>query len=127
MIREALSNFFSNALEAVDEGGQISIDATWEGEFVSVRINDNGAGIPADELEHLFEPFHTTKAHGQGLGLFAAKHILEMHQGSVEIQSSEGSGATVIVKLPVAVAETEASPLDGDSAAESTGSLPVER
>ena len=127
LIREALSNFFSNALEAVDEGGQISIDATWEGEFVSVRINDNGVGIPADELEHLFEPFHTTKAHGQGLGLFAAKHILEMHQGSVEIQSSEGSGATVIVKLPVAVAETESGPLDGDATAESTGSLPVER
>ena len=127
LIREALSNFFSNALEAVEEGGKISIDATWEGDFVAVRINDDGIGIPSDELKHLFEPFHTTKPQGQGLGLFAAKHILEMHQGSVEIQSSEGSGATVIVKLPVAVAEKEVKSLEGDRSEESIGSLPVER
>lgn len=105
LIREALSNFFSNSLEAVEEGGQISIDASRDGEFVAVKISDDGAGIPADELEHLFEPFHTTKPQGQGLGLFAAKHILEMHQGTVEIQSSDGSGATVIVRLPVAGTE----------------------
>ena len=127
LIREALSNFFSNALEAVEEGGKISIDATWEGEFVAVRINDNGMGIPSDELKHLFEPFHTTKSQGQGLGLFAAKHILEMHQGSVEIQSSEGSGATVIVKLPVAVAEIEVDSFEDDRAEENIGSLPVEK
>ena len=127
LIREALSNFFSNALEAVEEGGQISIDATREGEFVAVRISDNGVGIPSDEFEHLFEPFHSTKSQGQGLGLFAAKHILEMHQGSVEIQSSEGSGATVTVKLPIAESEMEVSSFGSDRAGESTGSLPAKR
>ena len=127
MIREALSNFFSNALEAVDEGGQIGIDASCEGEFVVVRISDDGVGIPSEELDHLFEPFHTTKPQGQGLGLFAAKHILEMHQGTVEIQSTNGSGATVIVKIPEAAAQVGVSPFEDELVGESTGILPAER
>ena len=127
LIREALSNFFSNAFDAVDEGGQINIDATQEGKFVAVRISDDGVGIPQEELEHLFEPFHTTKAQGQGLGLFAAKHILEMHQGNVEIQSSSGSGATVIVKLPVAGNGVAVNSIEDELVEESTGTLPVER
>lgn len=127
LIREALSNFFSNALEAVDEGGQIGIDASCEGEFVVVRISDDGVGIPSDELDHLFEPFHTTKPQGQGLGLFAAKHILEMHQGTVEIQSTNGSGATVIVKIPEAAAQVGVSPFEDELVGESTGILPAER
>ena len=114
-------------MEAVEEGGQISIDVAREGEFVAVRISDDGVGIPSDELEHLFEPFHTTKPQGQGLGLFSAKHIFEMHQGAVEIQSSKGSGATVIVKIPVAAAEVEFSSLEDGLLEESTGSPPGER
>ncbi|MDA0264420.1 MAG: HAMP domain-containing sensor histidine kinase [Chloroflexi bacterium] len=126
LIREALSNFFSNALEAVEEGGQVSIDATREGDFVAVRISDDGVGIPTDQLEHLFEPFHTTKSHGQGLGLFAAKHILEMHQGSVDIQSSNGSGATVTVRLPMASDEPVVNPIEEPMAAENIGTQPVQ-
>ena len=127
LIREGLSNFFCNSLEAVEEGGMISIDVAREDDFVAVRITDDGVGIPPDVLKHLFEPFHTTKSHGQGLGLFAAKHIFEMHQGTVEIQSSKGSGATVIVKIPVAAAEVVFSSIEEELIEESTGSLPVER
>jgi len=85
LIREALSNFFSNATDATDvtdavgEDGEINVEAGHEGEFVTVKIIDNGVGISLDELKHLFQPFHTTKPHGQGLGLFASRHILEMH------------------------------------------------
>ncbi len=127
LIREALSNFFSNALEAVDEGGHISIDVAQEDEFLAVMISDDGVGIPSDQLELLFEPFHTTKSEAQGLGLFAAKHILEMHQGTVEIQSSKGSGATVIIKFPVAAPEVTLSSLEDELLEESSGGLPVER
>ena len=127
LIREALSNLFSNALEAVDEGGHISIDVAQEDEFLAVMISDDGVGIPSDQLELLFEPFHTTKSEAQGLGLFAAKHILEMHQGTVEIQSSKGSGATVIIKFPVAAPEVTLSSLEDELLEESSGGLPVER
>ncbi|PKB71341.1 MAG: hypothetical protein BZY87_05660 [SAR202 cluster bacterium Io17-Chloro-G6] len=127
LIREALSNFFSNSLEAVDEGGHINIAVAPEGEFLAVMISDDGVGIPSDQLERLFEPFHTTKSESQGLGLFAAKHIIEMHQGTVEIQSSKGSGATVIVKFPVAAPEISFSSLEDELLEESSGGLPVER
>ena len=127
LIREALSNFFSNALEAVEDGGQIGIDARLEDEFISVKISDNGVGIPPDVLKHLFQPFHTTKPNGQGLGLFASKHILEMHRGSVEIQSSKGSGSTVKIKLPVVGPEEAVNPFEDEPSAVSTGSLPVKK
>ena len=127
LIREALSNFFSNAMDAVDEGGQIGIEAKNDGEFVSVRISDDGVGIPPGELKLLFQPFHTTKPHGQGLGLFAAKHILEMHRGSVEIQSSRGLGSTVIVKLPMVGPEIPVNPFEEESSEARNGSLPVEK
>ena len=57
-------------------------------------------GIPQEMKEHLFEPFYSSKLNGTGLGLFAAKHILEMHQGSVEVESTEGHGTSVTVTLP---------------------------
>jgi len=127
LIREGLSNLFSNSLEAVEEGGLISIEVTTEGEFVAVSISDDGVGIALEELEHLFAPFYTTKPQGQGLGLFAAKHIFEMHQGSVEIQSSKGTGVTVIVKIPAAPPEVVFDPVDDAVLKESAGGMPVER
>ena len=117
LIREALSNFFSNALEAVEDGGRIGIEASCDGEFVPVKISDDGSGISEDEMKHLFEPFHTTKPKGQGLGLFAAKHILEMHRGSVEVQSSKGVGSTVLVRLPLVGAEEITDPFEREPAA----------
>ncbi len=127
LIREALSNFFSNAMDAVEDGGRIGVEATRDGEYVVVKISDNGIGIPSGEMEHLFEPFHTTKPNGQGLGLFAAKHILEMHRGSVEMQSSLGVGSTVIVKLPLVGPDVPVNPFEEEPSEVNTGSLPVER
>ena len=116
LIREALSNFFANAMDAVDDGGWIGVEATHDGEHLVVKISDDGVGIPSGELKHLFEPFHTTKPNGQGLGLFAAKHILEMHRGSVEMQSSQGEGTTVIVTLPLVGPEVPVNPFEEELA-----------
>jgi signal transduction histidine kinase len=102
LIREALSNIFSNAIEAVEEGQVININLSRVNGSVVGRVDDNGAGIPADVMAHLFEPFYSGKPNGQGLGLFAARHIVEMHDGSIEIKSDEGEGTTVTISLPVA-------------------------
>jgi len=112
LIREALSNFFANAMDAVDDGGRISVEAIRDGDNVSVKIIDNGMGIPTGDLIHLFEPFHTTKPHDQGLGLFAAKQILEMHRGGVEMQSAQGVGSTVTVTLPLIGPEAPVNPFE---------------
>ena len=100
LIREAFSNIFSNSMEAVEDGGQIEVSATRVNGSVVVRISDDGVGIAQEKMARLFEPFRTTKPNGHGLGLFAAKHILEMHEGSVEVDSVEGQGTTVTLSLP---------------------------
>ena len=104
-------------MDAMDAGGRIGVEVAREGEYVVVKISDDGVGIPAGEMKHFFEPFHTTKPDGQGLGLFAAKHILEMHQGSVEMQSYQGVGFTVIVKLPLVGPEVPVNPFEEELAA----------
>ena len=64
------------------------------------HITDNGAGIPDDKIAHLFEPFYSTKPDGHGLGLFAARHILDMHPGSIRVSSEKGRETCVTVVLP---------------------------
>ena len=66
-----------------------------------IATSADGDGIPERIMEHLFEPFQSTKDHGSGLGIFAAKHILEMHRGSMDIKSERGQGTTVTITLPV--------------------------
>ena len=115
LIREALSNIFSNSMDAVEEGGIISIRTSQVDGEVVLRVSDNGAGIPEARLARLFEPFYSTKPNGQGLGLFAATHIVEMHQGSVAIESVEGAGTCVTVRLPALLPAEEASEYPSDT------------
>ena len=110
LIREAFSNIFSNAMDAVDsEEALVSVGASRVNGAVVIRITDNGAGIPDESMAHLFEPFHTTKANGNGVGLFAAKHILEMHQGSLEVVRGGGKGTCVTMTLPAVNSPGESS------------------
>ena len=81
-------------------GGTIAIHAARVNGSVVMRISDNGPGIPDETLPHLFQPFFTTKPNGYGLGLFACKHIFEMHHGSVDVESERGSGTVVVLSLP---------------------------
>ena len=107
LLREGLSNIFANAMEAVSDGGTISINARRVNGSVEVRIADDGAGVPQEIKDHLFEPFHSTKPGGSGLGLFAAKHIMEMHHGTVEIETESGHGTCVTLTIPAIATETE--------------------
>ena len=107
LLREAFYNIFSNAMEAVVEGGLITVSASRANGSVVVRISDDGEGIPQQVLDHLFEPFQSTKPNGSGLGIFAAKHILEMHRGSMEIETEKGRGTSVTVTLPAHPSQNE--------------------
>lgn len=103
LIREALSNIYCNALEATKEGSLISTSAHSMGGHVVVRIRDDGVGISEAAKAHLFEPFQSTKANGTGLGMFASRHILELHRGSLTVESERGRGTTVTITLPAMV------------------------
>ena len=69
--------------------------------YLEIRIKDTGVGIPEDALERLFEPFHTTKRGGMGLGLTISSRIIEQHGGSINVESESGIGTTFIVRLPI--------------------------
>ena len=101
-------NIVSNAIKYTPDGGRIDIAAGADKESVWVRVQDNGIGIPKQDLPRLFERFYrvdkarSRESGGTGLGLSIAKEILNQHQGRIEIDSVYGSGTTVTISLPAA-------------------------
>jgi two-component system sensor histidine kinase HydH len=103
-LRQVFLNLVLNAIQAQPQGGAITITGRKErkagGDWLVIRVSDMGPGMKPRDLARAFEPFHTTKEKGSGLGLFSVKRIVEAHKGRVAIDSAPGSGTTVEVKLP---------------------------
>jgi two-component system sensor histidine kinase QseC len=78
----------------------VNIDSATAESEVIIRISDNGPGIPAEEREHVFELFVSSRAGGLGLGLAVVKEIIQMHQGSVIVEDSPLGGAQFCIRLP---------------------------
>jgi len=103
----ALSNIMKNAVTFTNEGGEIVIRGEQQPDYVKVSVKDNGIGIPAADLPHVFERFyqvedHLTRRHGgMGLGLSVAKVMVEMHGGRIWAESEEGNGSIFSFILPV--------------------------
>ena len=102
-ITQVLLNLFYNAIEAMDTGGTLTIQTEYlsASEVVCVRIQDDGPGIPAEDIPMLFDPFYTTKQKGTGLGLYISQKILAEHHGSIEVDANLEIGTAFIVSLPV--------------------------
>lgn len=102
-----LSNLVKNAITFTNEGGHVTIRASLESEFVKVSVEDNGVGIPAKDLTHIFDRFYQVESHltrrhgGMGLGLSVAKVMIEMHGGRIWVESMEGIGSTFTFLLPL--------------------------
>ena len=105
LIHQVLWNLFVNSLDAMPDGGQIKIMVRKATLFlrdaVEIVISDTGTGIPSHELDKIFEPFHTTKTEGTGLGLSMVQRIIDDHGGAVDVKSKERKGTTFYIKLPV--------------------------
>jgi signal transduction histidine kinase len=103
-LRQVLVNLLSNALDAMEPQGVLSIEVRPQNDEVRITLSDTGHGIEAPLLSHIFEPFFTTKKDsGTGLGLWVSKGIVEKHQGRLEVMSSqkdEDHGTTFVVTLP---------------------------
>ncbi|MBD1400670.1 ATP-binding protein [Pelovirga terrestris] len=101
-INQVFLNLLINAIQAIDEGGTISINTWAENEFIYIAINDNGGGIPAEKIEKIFEPFYTTKeiGVGTGLGLSIVYEIVTRHKGRIDVASKVGVGTTFTLILP---------------------------
>ena len=101
-MRIVFTNLIKNACQAMPSGGTLAIVvevSTSQQDGVTVIVKDTGAGIPADELYRIFEPFYTTKPRGLGLGLVNVKNIVEGHGGTVRVESEVGIGTTFFVRL----------------------------
>ena len=99
---QAFANLVRNALDALPECGTLCVQLERKGDDVLLRVQDDGAGIPASLLPRIFEPFFTTKADGTGLGLAYARRVVQEHGGAIECTSSPGQGTTFTVRLPAA-------------------------
>lgn len=100
-IRRLLYNLLDNALDAMPEGGTIILHTISRSDEMEVRFSDTGIGIDSDWLQHVFDPFETSKPTGSGLGLYIVKEIVTAHGGHVEIESRVDQGTTVIVRIPL--------------------------
>lgn len=104
-IRGALMNLILNAIEAMPEGGTLSIAVNQTGELVRLEIADTGPGIDEEKAKKIFEPFYTTKAQGLGLGMPYAKRIIDQHNGTISLSSRPEEGTTISITLPAAQKE----------------------
>jgi len=108
-MKQVFMNLILNAIQAMKEGGSIFIstrltakdEAANSGQFVQVEVRDTGVGIPADNLDHIFDPFFTSKDEGSGLGLSISHQIVQEHGGYVTVASKVGVGTTFLINLPV--------------------------
>jgi PAS domain S-box-containing protein len=104
-LMQAFGNLIGNAIKFSSRGGAVTIRGTIEDSHLEVAIADTGPGITADDLPHIFEPYWSARRHskqGTGLGLYICKAILEIHAGTVSVESEVGRGTTFVVKLPLA-------------------------
>ncbi|GCL72137.1 transporter substrate-binding domain-containing protein [Paenibacillus naphthalenovorans] len=101
-MKQVFINLITNAIDAISESNvkAITFEAETEDGCTSIRIIDTGAGIPDDEMSRLFQPFHTTKRNGVGLGLYICYNILSEHGGDIDVQSVPGKGTTFTLKFP---------------------------
>lgn len=100
--RRALLNLVHNAMEAMPQGGTLTISGRQAGASSQISVSDTGRGIAHEQLGLLFTPFHTTKPEGTGLGLYVVQEVIAAHGGSVEVASEPGRGATFTITLPLA-------------------------
>ncbi len=111
-LNQVLNNLLLNAIQAMPDGGTLTVRAVNEtlgannqhrmppGDYVKMTVEDQGQGIPAENLMKIFDPYFTTKAGGSGLGLTSVYSIVKKHGGTVEVSSSTGTGTCFTVLLP---------------------------
>ncbi len=129
-VKQVFWNVSLNALQAMGDGdGELAVSTVGDDGHVHISIADTGPGMSRNQLGRIFEPFHTTRREGMGLGLAIAHRIVETHRGQIRIASQEGRGTTVTIILPLNQPPSESTPVKrvfastGDSAGPGT-SLP---
>jgi PAS domain S-box-containing protein len=99
-IQRVFTNLIRNAIDAMPQGGDLTISAAKSKGHIQINVSDTGIGVPKQIMENLGKPLQTTKAKGLGLGLAISKRIIEAHGGSLSAETAEGKGSNFTVTLP---------------------------
>jgi len=101
LMKRVLGNLVLNAVQAMPDGGRLSVMLRRKGDAAAIEVWDTGQGISEEDMKKLFTPLFTTKSRGQGFGLCVCKRFVEAHDGRIEVKSSPGKGTAVTVRLPL--------------------------
>ncbi|MCF7688926.1 MAG: PAS domain-containing protein [Cephaloticoccus sp.] len=99
-VKQIFFNVIKNAVEAMKPGGRLRIKARTDDDMVYLAFGDSGSGIKQEDFTRLFQPYHTTKVGGHGLGLMVVQRIMREHGGQIGIESKEGIGTVVTLQFP---------------------------
>jgi nitrogen fixation/metabolism regulation signal transduction histidine kinase len=100
LLHRAISNLVLNAIEAMPQGGRLTLRTRVEDGKVLIEVSDTGSGLTAEECERIFTPYYTSKKNGTGLGLAIVQSVVSDHGGRVRVQSAVGAGTTFVIELP---------------------------
>ncbi len=106
-IRRALTNLVKNAIEAMPEGGVLTVSISVLRNSALITVEDTGKGIPEEAKSNLFKPLFTTKAKGQGMGLAVTKRLIDAAKGKISYESQEGKGTKFVIRLPLQLTISE--------------------
>jgi two-component system, NtrC family, nitrogen regulation sensor histidine kinase NtrY len=101
LLHRALQNLVLNAIDAMPQGGSLTIRTAPNGDQVELSVSDSGSGLTPEECERLFTPYYTTKQHGTGLGLAIVQSVVSDHGGKISVDSKRDEGTTFTVELPI--------------------------
>jgi len=128
--KQALTNLFANARQAMPMGGELIVQVTRRGNLAEVTVTDTGVGMSPDDLEHCFDVYYSTKKGGTGLGLSTVRRIVHEHDGTITAVSEEGRGTSFTITLPLVVEihgrpdRVDATPDNVDAAPGEVGDTP---
>jgi nitrogen fixation/metabolism regulation signal transduction histidine kinase len=100
LLHRALSNLVLNAMDAMPQGGKLTLRTRQDGDHSYVEVSDTGAGLTSEECERLFTPYYTSKPHGTGLGLAIVQSVISDHGGRITVRSESGRGTIFMIELP---------------------------
>jgi signal transduction histidine kinase len=100
LLHRALSNLVLNAMDAMPDGGRLTLRTRSDHELVIIEVRDSGTGMTREECERIFTPYYTSKQHGTGLGLAIVQSVVSDHGGRITVRSEPGRGTTFVIELP---------------------------
>jgi signal transduction histidine kinase len=101
LLRRVIENLVLNAIDAMPQGGTLTMRTSTADKYAVFELSDTGAGLTPEECERLFTPYYTTKQHGTGLGLAIAQSVISDHHGTISVSSTKDEGTTFHIELPL--------------------------